>query len=526
MAKYLIEDTTLTEIADAIRAKTGTTDAIKVSEMATQIENVTGGGSSDKIILAEQTFEGFASNAALDGAYTFEFEAAPVLVIGESYTVKWEDSEYTCVAQDFSALSAGMVAIGNLANFGGSGNNEPFIINYNASTGGGGILSFDTETSHKVGIYQKAESGGSVEGVHFVTFMSEDGSTELYKRPVADGDDCADPVIRGLISEPTKESTAQYNYTHVGWSASANGALDENILKAVTADKTVYANYAAVLRYYTVTYLDDDGVTVLKTESLAYGATPNYVPTKDDYDFVAWVPDAVVTGEMTYTASWKKKAAFATSTWAEIAAVCEAGNAASTYALGDTKDVTLTDGNFLTLEIIGFNHDDLADGSGKAPITLMVKNSSLSNVKTWSAGSRNNYWTTGTIRPIVQGYLDLFPNDLKELVKSVNKYTHEGKDATTSSTGKTASVETLWLPSMAETVKKNGNVIYTDGTQYSYFATAANRIRYFDDTAVSYHLRSTPHMFNEYSMSVGTTGVLNTPRTGGQTAYIIFGFCI
>ena len=93
-----------------------------------------------------------------------------------------------------------------------------------------------------------AAINGDYSDVHFVTFMNEDGSTELYKRPVADGDDCADPVKRGLISEPTKESTAQYNYTHVGWSASPSGALDENILKAVKADKTVYANFAAVLR--------------------------------------------------------------------------------------------------------------------------------------------------------------------------------------------------------------------------------------------------------------------------------------
>ncbi|MBQ7875541.1 MAG: hypothetical protein IJ306_10400, partial [Oscillospiraceae bacterium] len=112
------------------------------------------------------------------------------------------------------------------------------------------------------GVEGKAETGGSGENdysaVHFVTFMSEDGTTELYKRPVADGDDCADPVVRGLLSEPTKESTAQYSYTHVGWSAEPNGALDENVLKAITEDKTVYANFASVLRYYTVTYYDSD----------------------------------------------------------------------------------------------------------------------------------------------------------------------------------------------------------------------------------------------------------------------------
>lgn len=149
--------------------------------------------------------------------------------------------------------------------------------------------------------------GGSMEGVHTVTFMSQDGTTELYKRPVADGDDCADPVTRGYISAPTKESTAQYNFSFVGWATTPNGAWDTNALKAVTADKTVYAAFASVTRYYTITYYDDDGTTVLKTESLAYGATPSpsYKPIKDGVAFDGWVPELVaVTGDASYIAKW------------------------------------------------------------------------------------------------------------------------------------------------------------------------------------------------------------------------------
>ena len=148
-------------------------------------------------------------------------------------------------------------------------------------------------------------TSGFVEGVHYVTFMSHDGTTELYKRPVADGDDCADPVSRGYIPAPTKESTAQYDYSFVGWATSANGAWDENALKAVTEDKTVYAAYAAAVRYYTITYYDDDGTTVLKTETLAYGTTPSYIPTKDGYGFDSWIPAlSTVTGNASYTAVW------------------------------------------------------------------------------------------------------------------------------------------------------------------------------------------------------------------------------
>ena len=52
--------------------------------------------------------------------------------------------------------------------------------------------------------------------VCYVTFMSRDGSVEYGKKAVAVGDDCADPIARGVFSTPTRESTAQYNYDFAG----------------------------------------------------------------------------------------------------------------------------------------------------------------------------------------------------------------------------------------------------------------------------------------------------------------------
>ena len=46
MAEYLIQDTTLTAIADAIRTKSEKSDAIPVSDMATEIMNIPVGGAS------------------------------------------------------------------------------------------------------------------------------------------------------------------------------------------------------------------------------------------------------------------------------------------------------------------------------------------------------------------------------------------------------------------------------------------------------------------------------------------------
>ena len=117
---------------------------------------------------------------------------------------------------------------------------------------------------------------GSSADLRYVTFMSYDGLVEYGKKAVAVGDDCADPIARGIFATPTRESDAQYNYTFYGWAAEPNGGANASWNKAVTEDKTVYANFTAAVRYYTITYYDSDGTTVLKTESLAYGALPSY----------------------------------------------------------------------------------------------------------------------------------------------------------------------------------------------------------------------------------------------------------
>lgn len=152
-------------------------------------------------------------------------------------------------------------------------------------------------------------TGGGSSGdnrVKYVTFVyEENGETKEHSYPVIEGDTCRDPVANGFISTPTKESTAQYNYTFYGWGASDGGAADANILKNITEDKTVYAIFTATVRYYTITWLDDDGTTVLKTESLAYGTVPSYKPSKDGYLFKGWAETVVaVTGNASYTAQW------------------------------------------------------------------------------------------------------------------------------------------------------------------------------------------------------------------------------
>ena len=111
-------------------------------------------------------------------------------------------------------------------------------------------------------------------------------------------------VTYGTVPEhadATKENTAEFTYTFVGW--------DVNPV-AVTGDATYTAVFSSVRNKYTITFLFDDGETVMETVEVEYGQTPatTITPSKIAeehyyYHFIGWTPAVVpVTGEATYTA--------------------------------------------------------------------------------------------------------------------------------------------------------------------------------------------------------------------------------
>ncbi len=165
----------------------------------------------------------------------------------------------------------------------------------------------DTDLTTAIGsLIKKANSGGgSSDLVKYVTFMSCDGSTELFKMPVLSGDDCKDPIVHGDIDTPTKESTNTENFTYSGWSLTSGGSADSSALKNVTEDRVVYASFTASVRYYTASFYDGD--TLMKEESVAYGSQAAPPDTfKDGYEFVAWTPsDLTITEDTSFYGEWQ-----------------------------------------------------------------------------------------------------------------------------------------------------------------------------------------------------------------------------
>lgn len=264
------------------------------------------GASSVTDVLSEQTIE-FARHPNVelyvDAAGNLSFE----LVDGESYVVVWDGTEYRCTAA--ANEDAAMVIIGNASIAGvGDDTGEPFLIGYDPEMQAAGIFTTETTDSHVIHIYQKASGGGSGVEVCYVTFMSEDGVTELYKRAVVPGNHCADVIDLGLIEEQTKEPTNTEVFTQSGWSLTAGGSADASALLNVTEDRTVYAAFEASTRYYTVRFFD--GEELKHTMQVPYNGTADYTIEKEGYA-LTWEPSNInITADTDCYAQWTEALVF------------------------------------------------------------------------------------------------------------------------------------------------------------------------------------------------------------------------
>lgn len=166
-------------------------------------------------------------------------------------------------------------------------------------------------------------------------------------------------------------------------------------------------------------------------------------------------------------------------TWEEIDYISSNGMASEYgFQVGDEKNITLSTDEVLTLAIMDFDHDELADGTGYAGITFGLKNlmkdtrqmNSSNTNKNGFTGSAMYTWLTGTLIPAL-------PSDLQAVLKSVNKKTSAGNQSSTINTN----AMKIFLFSEQEIAGTKTASVGNEGTQYSYFATAANRIKYLSN---------------------------------------------
>lgn len=379
--------------------------------------------------------------------------------------------------------------------------------------------------------------GGSSPDVRYVTFMSQDGTIEYGKKAVAVGDDCADPISRGVFSEPTKENTAQYYYTFNGWSAIVGGDADPSALAAVNEDRTVYAGFKATVRTYTVTYYD--GSYTLGSAILAYGEIPVIDnPKKSGHSFTGWEPAlGPVTGDIAYYAQWEETITFSGGSWADIARIAESGQAAEVFSIGDER-TEVVDGKNVVYRIIGFNHDDLSDGSGKAGITIKAYKAPaiVTALDTENSGLASRvYWEMSTARKYCnETIFQSLPADLQAVIKTVDKVSDGGYNNATLYTTQ----DKIWIPSLEEVV---------DATNYLDALTEGQGTRYADTAARLSYTETGSQLSSVLTRSIKYTGETNSGpgkvyvlinkspyvaemtaggRKGTVISYIVYCFCV
>lgn len=365
-------------------------------------------------------------------------------------------------------------------------------------------------------------------------------------------------------TNPTKLSTAQYDYTFSSW---------DGDFESITEARDYIAIYLSTIRRYNVHFYNDTELLQTK-ENIQYGSSTSYTgttPTKlgvdnpEEYVFKGWLPaPESITGETYCYALFKftgylfgklgktdsEDYGYGTvdspnwdainSYWDTIAsdvAAYQAGTLSedeffAKYPIGGRMiiPIELSEGTVTAdVEIIAHNHDNLADSSGKAPLTFFCVDLPQMLRRMNETSSNEGGWQDSEMREFINGdLLSALPTELKEIIKPVYKISDGGANNKTLVT----TTDSCWLASYDEVGLTSGsNNLKGQGQLYSsiFSSNKETRKKYITDDTLTggWWLRSSYYSTNSNSMFWRVT------NSGGSYSdiafnsfYIAFGFCI
>lgn len=174
---------------------------------------------------------------------------------------------------------------------------------------------------------------------------------------------------------------------------------------------------------------------------------------------------------------------FADNDWETIIKVCQEKVVPDTWLAGDSKSMTMG-GYDCQIRIIGKNHDDYADESGKAPLTFEMVELYPTSSRASGLLMGETYWGGWEIRKnITSTWLNGFPDVVKNSIKSVYKPTYSGS-------GVKNVIDTAFILSENEIFGEVKNAKIAEGTQYEYYAAGNSKIKNLNGTPSKYLTRS------------------------------------
>lgn len=361
--------------------------------------------------------------------------------------------------------------------------------------------------------------------------------------------------------DPTKASTAQYDYTFSKW--------DGDFATPMTAAREFYATYTSIIRRYNVYFYND--TELLQTrENIQYGSSTTYsgatpiklgVEDPSEYVFKGWMPAPTeITGETYCYALFKftgylfgklsddsEYGTVDNPNWDMINAYWDVINSDveaykngsmsrddlfAKYPIGGRMiiPIELSSGTVVAdVEIIGHNHDNLSDGSGKAPLTFFCVD--LPQIEYYMNETTTNEggWEASAMRRFTNGELfNALPDKLKTIIKTVDKISDGGSNNKALIT----TADNCWIASYDEVGLNSGSGNLTgQGELYSsiFSSNKDTRKKYItDDTAAggwwlrtSYYSSNSTSIFWRITTSGGSYSEIAFNRF-----YVAFGFCI
>ena len=216
---------------------------------------------------------------------------------------------------------------------------------------------------------------------------------------------------------------------------------------------------------------------------------------------------------------------FANNSWEKIIEACQTNNVPDSWVVGDQKTLTV-DGTQYTIDIIGKNHDDYSDGSGKAPLTFQFHDMPADGMKMNETSTNVGGWAASKMRTVnLPSFLETFPEAVRNAICEVNKYSGEGYNTTNA----ILTQDKLFLLSGREITCTDATYATVgEGTQYEYYAADATR-RYkkrktFTSNAV-WWTRSALKNKNAYFYGVSSDSGNLIDYSVTRTDYIAPAFC-
>lgn len=364
--------------------------------------------------------------------------------------------------------------------------------------------------------------------------------------------------IYTVVAEPDS-NTNVYIYRNEKYGDKVNGVLPLTVseLKVTVLDDSgveVDTNYT--IEYTTathgiqtvplVTFMTYDGSSFIGASTITNG-TPDSIPTAPErtggtdytYVHVGWNTEKNssntitlenITDSLTVYAVYEGKMNDETinDNWSTIAASSNDGTYKTKYSVGDLKTVDLGSEGVHLAQLVAFDADDKADGSGKAHMTWILKDL-LPIYHRMNPSKINGQEGTGTLggydKSEIKSYLTetilpLFSADIRNNIVPVTK--HQKAYDASGIAFQQSTTETLWIPGDKEVC--NRTTYDTDGQAYSdVFKDDASRIKKKNGSAGDWWLRSANSAINFRCVRMGgDTSSTNANYPNG----VCPGFCM